>query len=487
MQVIGVAEPDNHDEERKLEESMQELDRYETRLGNTLYKIGMLTSVSTGWVIKAMKYRNLLYKRYHHVPLVDFWGFEQSQRSLIVNIGAGYPALALEYFLQLRQPFRDGLGTWWSRCYGVLSRWVRLHLNVYAALQQVEIYPASHVLPNWRFFIPFTSLSPIPPPPPPTAFTASEICKWAGKAAISATPLLVIILCDLVRNRITEQVFYQVYRRLPFPMNRKRPSERPSAPRAATVPPAPEELPASAQAPVPAARPEATSQPGEDDSVTERPVNPRRVRRQSTLSTSHGPTTATTSEAVTALDLDTSDDEEYRGAEMVSRTLISFDVEASDAVDPAPGIWSAELRANGDQQASSYRARGSGRARTYRVNSLTEMPAQLAAIIMAAVPARVLMAPLEGITLRLLVKLILGSRGLSTGDIYAPFDPLPWGAVANHVGLELVHFLAQAEIWAALYQLASWCRISEEDWKRMDEEDEAERRRDNQASGGSAF
>jgi hypothetical protein len=483
MQVIGVAEPDNHDAEKKFEESMQELDQYEMGIGNTLYGIGMFTSVSAGWVLKAMKYRNLLYKRYHHVPLVDFWGFERSQRPLIVNIGAGFPALALDYYLQLRPPFRERLGRRWYPWYRVISRWVRLHLTVYATLQQVDLYPAHHILPDWRFFIPFSSMSPIPAPPPPTAFTTAEIFKWLGKAAINATPLLVIAVCDWARIQLTVHMFFQVFRRLPFPRNRKRPSERPSAPRAATVPPAPEELPQrSAQAPVPAPQPEPTPQPVEGDYVIEPPVNPRTVRRQSTLSTSNGATTATTSEAATAVDLYPSDDEEYTGREMISRTLISFDVEAPDTVDPAPGIWSAELRANSDQHPSSNPGRSSVTTPTYRVNALTELPARLATIIMAAAPVRIITAPIEGVTLRWLVQLILESRGMSTEGIYVPFDPLPCGAVANFVGLELVHFLVQAEIWAAMYQIASWCRISEEDWKLMDEEEEAEMRRDNEAS-----
>jgi hypothetical protein len=186
------------------------------------------------------------------------------------------------------------------------------------------------------------------------------------------------------------------------------------------------------------------------------------------------------SEVATAVDLYPSDDEEYTGAELVSSTLLSFDVEGTDAVDPEPGIWSTELGLDSDQQTSCHPGRCSAGTRTYRINALTEMPAQLAAIIIAAVPARVLMAPIEGIALRLLARLILDSRGMFAGDIYVPFDPLPWGAVANAVGLDLLHFLAQAEIWAAMYQIASWCRISEEDWKRMDEEDEAEMRRNNE-------
>jgi hypothetical protein len=204
------------------------------------------------------------------------------------------------------------------------------------------------------------------------------------------------------------------------------------------------------------------------------------VRRHSTIS-AHGavPSGGGGGEAFYA-----SDDEDNSG-DMVSTTLISFDVEATEATDPPPGQWFAELRHN---VADNGRPDGSGGAHAagcshapkpvYRSTMLTRLPSCLAADWLAWVPIRVIVVPLEAVTLRWLVRTYLGARGLSVAGTYPVLSwglswaaiannlslGLSWTAVANLVGVELVHFFIQCEIWAGMSQIASYFRMSEEEW-----------------------
>jgi hypothetical protein len=471
MQVIGVAEPDTSALETAIESSLMRHHQYEDGIGQQLLKIGRIFQYTVAWGASAMRYRNLLYRRYQHVPLVDFFSFERTQRSWTTNLFAGYPAFASVFYLRLRPPFRERFGR--QLWYQVVSHWVRLHLNIYGFLQQMDVIPASQILPSWRFFIPFSSVSPIPAPPLPTDFTAPELLKWVGRLAINAAPLVTLALCQQVWLRLRAAIWLAMRDRLPQPHNK-----RPSPTRSYTVPPPPEEISnINATESTPAPQPD-TSRPQEEGVTL--PEGP--LRRQSIIS-SNGVATATTGGATA--DFYPSDDEENTGAEMVSRTLISFDVEASESVDPPPGVWSAELRANfaDSQQQPPNTYRGAGRTPLYRDNALTRLPAMMAAEFLSALPARLLNAPSEAIIHRWFVRSVMASRGMGTGEMYGVFEMLPWRAVANFVGLELVHLLVQGEIWAGMYQIASWCRISEEEWKEMDEEDERERLM-NEANGG---
>jgi hypothetical protein len=168
------------------------------------------------------------------------------------------------------------------------------------------------------------------------------------------------------------------------------------------------------------------------------------IRRQSTFSTRG--------------DEYVSDDEE---TEVVSATLISFDVEATESTDTPPGVWSAELRPNPvDGRAQQ------GQEPIYRENSLTRLPAVLATDILTALPARILTGPSEAILWRYFVRSYLSHRGIGLEGIYGLsfIDSVSWTAMSNFLGLELIHLFLESEIWAMMTQLAQSYLISEEEW-----------------------
>jgi len=169
------------------------------------------------------------------------------------------------------------------------------------------------------------------------------------------------------------------------------------------------------------------------------------VRRQSTLS-SRGDEYA-------------SDDEE---TEIVSATLISFDVEATESSDTPPGVWSAELRPNivGDPRGLSREEP------VYVDNALTRLPSVIATDILTVVSCYVLVAPYEAFALRLLARAFRRRYGLPVDDIHdlSPLRSLSWTTVTNFLGLEMIHLVIESECWSVMTLLAELYRGCGADW-----------------------
>lgn len=157
----------------------------------------------------------------------------------------------------------------------------------------------------------------------------------------------------------------------------------------------------------------------------------------------------------------TDDDENER----VNTTLISFDVEATEASpDAPPGLWSAELRPS---QATD--ARGDAQP-VYLDTLLTQLPALLAANIFTDTTLRLLMAAYEATALRLMARSHRLRYGLPCDDIYAPnvLSDLSWRAVANLLGVELMHITISGEIWAVFTGLAQFFHMSDKEWQKAE-------------------
>lgn len=164
-------------------------------------------------------------------------------------------------------------------------------------------------------------------------------------------------------------------------------------------------------------------------------------------------------------------EDEDNSNDMVSTTLISFDVEATDATDPPPGQWSAELRPNvgeGSRLDGATQSRPAQQPK-YRSTTLTRLPSGLATDIFAWLPTRLLSAPFEAVVWRYFVRSFLGARGLSVENVYPVWY---WGMskymIANFAGIELVQFLIQFDVWAAMYSIASYFRLTEKEWSYVD-------------------
>lgn len=218
------------------------------------------------------------------------------------------------------------------------------------------------------------------------------------------------------------------------------------------------------------------------------------LRRQSTVSlrgSNSGP-----AGAPTGSDEFASDDEE---AEIMGATLISFDVEATEATpengisplandaqgldagnaNPAantnhnhtpPTVWSAELRPNIID--SNRPGAGPGTAGphdlVYRENALMRLPAVMAADVLAVTPARLLMTPVAAAVWLRLARPYMARLGRPLeGVLSAP--GAWWGActargLANLLGLELLLVAVHFGAWTAVMSLAQTFRLSEEEW-----------------------
>ncbi len=164
-----------------------------------------------------------------------------------------------------------------------------------------------------------------------------------------------------------------------------------------------------------------------------------------------------------------SDDEE---TEVVSATLISFDVEATESSDTPPGVWSAELRPNVADARVVQEPR-------YRDNELTRLPAVRGAQLLALPLMRLLVAPLEALVWRSLARSFALRRGLSTAAMHGPglLGSLTWMGVSNLICWELCHLLFyQADMYVLVVEFAAQFRLTDEEWKEMDEMEAREAR-----------
>jgi len=152
-----------------------------------------------------------------------------------------------------------------------------------------------------------------------------------------------------------------------------------------------------------------------------------------------------------------SDDED---TEVVSATLISFDVEATEATDTPAGVWSAELRPNTSD------AKNSSGEPQYMDNALTRLPSLIAADILTMVTSHIIIVPVEAFVLRLFTRAFRYRYGLPVADLHNinPFSGWNAMSIAGYVGLEMVLLAVEAEGWGLMVGLTEVYRGCEPDW-----------------------
>ncbi|KXX73219.1 hypothetical protein MMYC01_205132 [Madurella mycetomatis] len=502
MMVIGVAEPENGTVDAEAEAARRH-HQYEDRIGRRLLLAGGVLETAGIWGVNGMRQRILLYKGYSQVTFNGMFRLVWNQQSLASYFLAGLPSfLASTVLEQLAVPG--------SRKYPVLqyvTTYIRLHLAVYTFFQRTGIIPFSSLLPSWRFFIPGTSVSPIPLPPAPTSLCPRGLLRWLSAFAVGLTPFAGFYLYTKVYSLITRTLRFKIYGLLPRPYNANKRKQL----REATPPPGAADIPIEFRTdePLEVLDPLPAPPPPSD--------NPPRARRQSTVSlrgTGTGTTTnATTAgpipgHAATGPDDFASDDEE---AELISATLISFDVEATEPMPDAhqhpsassaadnpsnnnsnnnnndnngnnngnnnntPNLWSAELRPNlADSSRPSGGSPSDGQEiPLYRENALTRLPAVLATDVLAITPARLLMTPFAGAVWLRLARPYMARMGMSlasvrddaaVGFFWTFTAPLGRRAVVNLLGLELLLAVVQGEAWSLMMLVAERFRYSREEW-----------------------
>ncbi|KAK3904302.1 hypothetical protein C8A05DRAFT_31930 [Staphylotrichum tortipilum] len=490
MMVIGVAEPENGVADAQLEAARRH-HQYEETIGRRLQLTGGVLETAAIWGINGMRQRILLYKPYSQTNFYGMFRLAWSQQSMASYFFGGLPSFVASTLLeQLAAPK--------AKKYPVIqyaTSYIRLHLAIYTFFQRTGIVAYSSLLPNWRFFIPGTSLSPIPLPSLPTSFRPQSLLQWLGAMALGVTPFAGFYLYTKFYSLVTKTLRVKIYRFLPRPYNAHK---RRVFPETAALPPGAELVPIEVR----------TEEPVDDfpsASATNSPSPDGPHRRQSTASL-RGSNSALFGEPGAAPPHDdfASDDEE---TEIISATLISFDVEATDPTTPldpsapnsssanpnsasandnTPGVWSAELRPNlaegarpgggpGSGAGGLFGGGGAGGANepVYRENMLTRLPAVLATDMLAITPARLLMTPFAaavwlGLAGPYMARQAGGGGLMAAGDVVQGVGRW-WGlwsgaALKNMLGLEMLLALIHGEAWALLTIVAETFRFSEEEW-----------------------
>lgn len=157
---------------------------------------------------------------------------------------------------------------------------------------------------------------------------------------------------------------------------------------------------------------------------------------------------------------------------MINPTLISFDVDTSESTEQPAGVWSAELRPSfGGDGRSTMREEP-----VYMVNALTSLPSVLAADILTNFFCYLICAPSDGTAIRAVARAFARRRGLPTTNMYelSMTDAFSWRGVGNILGLEMVRLLISGDVWALTAILSQWLHVTEEEWKEIRNEEQAD-------------
>ncbi|QUC22455.1 uncharacterized protein UV8b_06696 [Ustilaginoidea virens] len=466
MLVIGVAEPENPFAGPEAD-SQRRHESYEESTGLRLGDSARQSVEAVGiFGIHGLRQRILIYKRYSQIP---FWGlFKQSQSN--VSVWAGAPSSWLVHYTeQIVAPLwsHDRNMQFPLRIVQKVWPYVKVHLELYVALQRLGIISSSMWFPHPSFFIPFTEASPIPAPPLPLDYTVPSLFAWLGGALVSSAPFLAWVMTQRMIRDWRPAVWSQIYRRLPNTVfHRKRLPPPPPIPPPPPPPPPPPTLSTTYLDPAEAVDPndDGRTSTGNNEATGVGPAEGAIGADQASTSppTEHSRRPS----GLSARGDDyPSDDEDHDG---VSATLISFDVEASESQDAPSGLWSAELRPSAGPDSRS--GHGGNQEPVYMDTLLTHLPALIASHLFADSLTRIIMAPYEATALRLVARMFRARAGLPSSDIVdANFlSGLTATSLINFFGTELLHVTLASECWAIFSFLSQWFHMTEEEWKAED-------------------
>ncbi|KAK7409585.1 hypothetical protein QQX98_008247 [Neonectria punicea] len=456
MLVIGVAEQENPNLGPEAE-SQRRHEAYEDRIGIKLASSAHRCIEAVGiFGLHGARQRILIYKRYSRIPFWDLYQATRKDFSFSRDVLPGAPVSLLSNYAE-----RYLVTLWTGRADRVIARrclheiwsYVRVHLELYVALQRLGLISGSQWFPGPSYFIPFTQASPIPAPPPLQDLSVQSLLQWVGGLVINATPFLVWVMTQRMVRDWKPRIWTSIFGKLP--------NTGFSGRRIPPPPPPPPWRPTNEHSRRRSEPPHRARDPGDevsplrpvDGQLPETPVEA--IRRHSTFS-GRGDDYA-------------SEEEEMEG---VSATLISFDVEASESTEAPAGLWSAELRpsvaADPNLAASTQPL--------YLDTMLTQISPLMASHVFTEAVARVLMSPYEAAALRLLARTFCLRQGLPCDDIFNVnlLSGFTMTTLINFLGIEFLHLSLSAEVWATFTGVAQWFHKTEEEWKEAEAEAEAE-------------
>ncbi|KAE9362927.1 hypothetical protein N431DRAFT_357093 [Stipitochalara longipes BDJ] len=434
MQVTGVVE-DSHAASQKYLQSKIDKNQ-ETITGLRLMEAGRAVFVGGVWGVLGLRKRILLYKPYSEIGILGIMRREASTYSIPHPFVAGLPAvlayhvcdwvaifsesiiegvfLADEDGLLTEQQFR--VGQYIQNVFDFGFCFVCTHLRMFAILQQLNLVPASWLLPSFRSFIPFSRASPLQLPPIPS-LGISSLGSFAGSLLWTAAPMLMVLAHSKFKYMVGRIMYRPIYKILP----------RPSG----------DSMFSGLEMTTPMMEYDTPDQP-----VGERSRN--RTEDEPTLRALEGrPALDRTETRIrqTEREHDTSDDEEE---ELTQATLISFDVEATDVVESSLGTWSAELRSANEPKASQVLR--------YHITGLTMLPPIMATEGLRQIVTGIIVMPLETLMVRVIGRAYRTSAGMEMDDMFI------WGipSLGNIVAALAVQLVVTGVIWTGYTAGAQW-------------------------------
>ncbi|KAI1330133.1 hypothetical protein F5Y16DRAFT_396700 [Xylariaceae sp. FL0255] len=450
MHVIGVAEPDNAARNTLEMDAARMRDKWETTTGKRLRQAGCALFNVGLRGIYGIRQRLLVYREPTTLPFLQMLLRERQLHSLPQLLLAGVPAaLSARSFewCQVKYSFVKR-----STILRALIGWIRFHLQVYIAMQRLELIPASRWFPGIDFYVPFSSASPFTAPPPLSSWSAQGLSEWLGKLAINLLPYAGYYLVGRLRERVGRWLWHKIRKHIPQPwpiigFGLPPPLTTPhrqSIPESPTLGAADREIRHPQPTDVDIPEPLPMNGEGNGDYV---PVGA--FRRQGTFSSRGGGDDGAT------------DDED---SEMVNPTLISFDVDTSESTEAPTGVWSAELRPSfGSDSRSQMRE-----PPRYTVNALTSLPSLLAADLYASTLTVFLLTPLDMLALRAMARSFSLKFGLPLAALCgANFtDGISTRMILNLVSTDMLAFIMSSELWAGFTLFAQQCHYSDEEWRQ---------------------
>jgi len=306
--------------------------------------------------------------------------------------------------------------------------YITLHFRMFAILQQLNLIPSSRLLPSFMSFIPFSSSSPMALPPNPI-FTVPSLLSWGTTLLRTASPLLVILVHGHIKYAISQFLYRPIYQTLPRPVGE------------------------SMFAGMLVAPPLMEYDTPDHDAETE---TAPRTEEQPSMPIIELPAT----ERVETRSRNNDSDEEE--VEISQASLISFDVEPTEAIETSVGPWSAELRSSSEQKPTG--------PVKYRVTGITMLPTIMATEVLREAVAGVIVLPVEALMVRMIGRAYRASAGLRADDLYL-LNGSPHGFM-NLLSVFTLQVTISGLVWAGFTWLSQeWAAY---DRKSLTQQPEAE-------------
>ncbi|KAI2623462.1 hypothetical protein GGS21DRAFT_534214 [Xylaria nigripes] len=446
MLVIGVAEPESS--HTGVDSARLHRD-YENATGRQFLRLGRMLVVAGVWGVHGVRQRIMVYKETARLPFLDMMLREGRTHALSQLLFAGMPSFFSAWSLQWCSKSAVARNHVWLRA--ILSH-IRFHLQIYVAMQRLDLIPGFRWFPSIDFLIPFSRSSPFIAPLPLCSPGAESFLAWSGNIAVSLAPYAGYYLIGCAWDILNRYIRRRLLTTLPQPFLSTSASQRALAPvnssqtqsfpDSPTLGDADREIRHTQSPEITSPGPSTINSEGVGDNF---PVGT--IRREGTFSSRGGDDYAT--------------DEE--DPETVNATLISFDVDTSEATEPPTGIWSAELRPSNSDDSGAHQKE----APRYIVNTLTSLPSLLAGDILTSSLTHILLTPLNILVFRAMARAFSRKFGLSVDHILEVSfaNDQATRMILNLAQTEVLKFLVSFGAWTLITGVAQRFHVTDEEWK----------------------